>query len=139
MSIVYTDGLADVTAEDFAEGFFAGWPNPPDRATHLRLLQGSRYCWLARVAETGQVVGFITALSDGVLTAFIPLLEVVPAQQGQGIGTHLVQRMLTSLAHLYSVDIVCDADLQPFYTRLGFTPYTAMIRRHYPHQGGSSP
>jgi hypothetical protein len=32
------------------------------------------------------------------------------------------------------VDLVCDPDLQPFYERLGFRPYTAMVIRNYDRQ-----
>jgi hypothetical protein len=28
------------------------------------------------------------------------------------------------------IDIVCDDDVLPFYERLGFTPWTAAIRRN---------
>jgi predicted N-acetyltransferase YhbS len=66
------------------------------------------------------VVGFATAISDGVLSAFIPLLEVLPEYQHQGIGTELVRRLLTRLDTLYMVDLCCDAGLEAFYTRFGF-------------------
>ena len=86
---------------------------------------------------TGQVVGFINAISDGVLTAYIPLLEVLPAYQGQGIGATLVTRLLARLDHLYMVDLLCDADVQPFYARLGMRPATGMMVRHYDRQSGA--
>ena len=62
------------------------------------------------------MVGFITAISDGVLSAFIPLLEVLPAP-GPGIGSELVRRMLSELEDFYMVDLVCDPELEPFYRR----------------------
>jgi hypothetical protein len=45
-------------------------------------LQGSDVIGLAREAESGRIVGFVTAVGDGVLSAFIPLLEVVPDYRG---------------------------------------------------------
>ena len=66
------------------------------------------------------VVGYVTAVSDGVLSAFIPFLEVLPTHQHQGIATELVKRLLKQLDHLYMVDLCCDAELEPFYARLGF-------------------
>ena len=36
---------------------------------------------------SAQVVGFVTATSDGVLSAYIPFLEVVPAYRSRGIGS----------------------------------------------------
>ena len=60
----------------------------------------------------------------------VPCLEVLPAWQRQGIGSELVRRVLLhELAPRYMVDLVCDEDVVPFYERLGFMPYRAMIRR----------
>ena len=136
MSITYRSDLQGITA-DRLQGFFVGWPNPPAPATHLRLLAASEYVELAVDGATGQVVGFINAISDGVLTAYIPLLEVLPACQGQGIGAILVTRLLARLSHLYAVDLLCDADVQPFYARLGMRPATGMMVRHYDRQAGA--
>lgn len=129
----------DGIVPDQLEGFFvdAGWPSWPDTDTHLRLLKGSSEIVLAIDEATGSVVGFITAVSDGVLSAYIPLLEVRKAWQGQGIGSELVQHMLERLNHLYMIDLLCDEELQPFYTRLGMRPATGMLVRNYRHQTGS--
>jgi ribosomal protein S18 acetylase RimI-like enzyme len=99
---------------------------------HLRILEGSEAVVLATDPGAGdRVVGFITAVGDGVLAASIPLLEVLPEYQGRGIGTELVQRMLARLGDRYMVDLSCDEDVVPFYERLGLTPYRAMVlRRH---------
>ena len=75
-------------------------PQPPDAQTLYNLLQGSSQRWLARDGANGPVLGFVTAISDGVLSAYIPLLEVLPSFQGQGLGRELVRRMLASLGHL---------------------------------------
>ena len=99
-------------------GFFGGWPSPPAPERHLELLRGSHAVAIA--VDDAAVAGFATAISDGVLSAFIPLLEVLPSHQRRGIGTELVQRLLAQLEHLYMVDVCCDADLEPFYRRLGF-------------------
>ena len=77
-----------------------GWPNPPAPETHRKLLGNSDHVVLAVVTATGDVVGFITAISDGVLCAYIPLLEVLPAYQGGGIGQELTRRMLAKLSGL---------------------------------------
>jgi GNAT superfamily N-acetyltransferase len=109
------DGLRPEQLRDF----FVGWPQPPTPERHLELLRRSDYVVLALDPDTGRVVGFVTALSDGVLSAFVPLLEVVPEYQGRGIGTELMRRMLALLEGLYMVDLACDDDLVPFYERLG--------------------
>lgn len=133
--ITYTASLDGITANKL-NGFFVGWPNPPNPETHLRILQGSTHFILAMDDATGNVVGFINAISDGVLNAFIPLLEVLPAYQHQGIGAELVRQMLDKLRNLYAIDLLCDSDLQPFYQRFGMRPYTAMLYRNYDRQSG---
>ena len=99
-------------------GFFVGWPAPPTPERHLELLRGSDAVVIA--IDESHVVGYVTAVSDGVLSAFIPFLEVLPTHQHQGIATELVERLLQQLDHLYMVDLCCDAGLEPFYARLGF-------------------
>jgi ribosomal protein S18 acetylase RimI-like enzyme len=136
--IEYTESPAGITAAQL-EGFFVGWPNPPSPATHLRLLAGSDHVVLALDRAADRVVGFITAITDGVLTAYIPLLEVLPAYQQQGIGQALTERMLARLGHLYAIDLLCDPDVQPFYARLGLRPATGMLQRNYEHQAGAPP
>lgn len=132
--ITYTSSLDGVTADDLRGGFFEGWPHPPNPETHLRLLRRATRAVLARDGE--QVVGFITALSDGVLTACIPLLEVLPDWRGRGIGGELVRRMMAELGPIYAIDLVCDAQLAPYYQRLGMTAVTGMVIRHYESQSG---
>ena len=114
--IVYTDSTVGVEPGQL-DGFFVGWLKPPSPERHLEILRGSHAVVLAR--EEGKVVGFVTAVGDGVLSAHIPLLEVLPDYQGQGIGSELMRRMLEALGGLYMVDLCCDADLEPFYARLG--------------------
>ena len=128
MAIEYTDDAAALTADQLA-GFFAGWPEHPDPVTHLRILRASYAVWLA--LDGGRCVGFINALSDGVLTAYIPLLEVLPEYQGRGIGTELLRRMTETLAGMYAIDVVCDEAVAPFYAAHGFGRCVGMIKRNY--------
>ncbi|MGB7342559.1 MAG: GNAT family N-acetyltransferase [Phototrophicaceae bacterium] len=134
--IHYTDALDGISADMLQGGFFVGWSSQPSAETHLRLLQGSYQIWLA--LDDKMVVGFVSAISDGVLAAFIPNLEVRPHYQGQGIGTELMRRMLQSLQHLYSIDLMCDDDVIPFYERLGLIQARGMLRRNYDNQAGMS-
>lgn len=118
------------------DGFFVGWPDPPSTDTHLRLLERSDEIVLAVDDDSGRVVGFVTAITDGVLAAYIPFLEVLPPYQGNGIGRELVRRMLQRLTGFYMVDLVCDTHLEPFYMSLGMRPATAMSVRNHEHQSG---
>ena len=131
--ITYTSSLAGITSDHLQGGFFAGWPNPPSPKAHYQILAKSAAIVLAR-NEAGMIVGFITAISDGISCAYIPHLEVLPDYQGRGIGTELVKQLLAGLRHLYMIDLVCDPSLQPFYERLGMRTIAGMVVRNYDRQ-----
>ena len=133
--IEYTDSLDGINSGQLT-GFFVGWPNPPSPETHRRILEGSDAVELAIDSETGHVVGFMNAISDGILSTYFPLLEVLPEYQHKGIGSELVRRSLERYADLYMVDLLCDTDLQPFYGRFGLKPATAVAIRRFESQSG---
>ncbi len=128
--ITYADSTASITAE-MLQGFFQEWRKPRIPEEHLRILNNSSFVVLAFDDETNRVVGFINALSDGLQSAFIPLLEVLPKYQRQGIGSELVKRMLEKLKHIPAIDLTCDPEVQGFYGRLGMLPSVGMIVRNY--------
>ena len=117
--IRYAYSTEGVSPGDLA-GFFAGWPNPPSPVTHRTLLDGSAEVVLVVDDDSGRVVGFITAVSDGVLS-YIPFLEVVTEYRRRGIGSELVRQMLARLERFYMVDLLCDTELQAFDESLGMT------------------
>ena len=138
--IEYRNSLDRIRAEQLV-GFFVGWMKPPSMVMHLKILQGSSYVVLAIENESGRVVGFINAISDRVLSAYIPLLEVLPEFQGRGIGGELVKRLMAKLDGLYMIDLVCNEDMIPFYEKFGLVaastmPVVSMIRRDFDHQDG---
>ena len=126
--ITYTNSLENLQPFQL-EGFFGGWLAKPSVETFLQTLHGSKYVWLA--LENEQVVGFISAISDGVMFAFISLLEVLPSYKNQGIATELMRRMQETCKDLYALDTVCDDDLIPFYQRFGMIQGNAMLQRNY--------
>ena len=128
--IVYTTELNDITA-DRLTGFFVGWRRPRSPEDHLEILKSSNRIVLAIDDDTGRMVGFINALTDGVQSAFIPLLEVLPEYQRRGIGTELVSRMLELLEGVPCVDLACDPEIQPFYERCGMVRSVGMAIRRY--------
>ncbi len=134
--ITYSDDLTGTDPQQL-HGFFQHWAGAPDPATHLRVLEGSSAVVLAQDEGNQQVVGFITAITDGVLCAYIPLLEVLPEYQNRGIGSELLRRMLRKVEHLYMVDLMCDPEMQPFYERVGMQPASGMMIRNWARQAGS--
>ena len=136
MNIEYTRDLSLISEESLSGGFFVGWPNPPDNSAFLRILQNSYCAFVAINPQNSRVIGFINAVSDGVLAAYIPLLEVLPEEQGKGIGSELMRLMLEYLKDFYMVDIVHDESLSPFYAKFGFLASRASLIRNYKAQSG---
>lgn len=134
--MIYKDSLEGISSE-MLTGFFVDWPHPPNQETHLKLLKNSSKVILAIDNDTKHVVGFITAISDGILSAYIPFLEVLPAYKLKGIGKELVKRMLNELDDIYMIDLCCDDDLIPYYNSLGMTKTNGMVIRNYNRQSGS--
>ncbi|MBM3240008.1 GNAT family N-acetyltransferase [Candidatus Poribacteria bacterium] len=128
--IEYTDSTNNITSE-MLKDFFQGWKKPYTPEDHLKILENSDHIVLAVDTDTHRVVGFITALTDKVQSAFIPLLEVLPAYRKQGIGIALVSRMLEKLKGIPAIDLICDAELQKFYSKFDMTPSVGMVIRNY--------
>ena len=121
---------------EIGQGFFKDWPNPPSEEKHRKILEKSYKTLVAVDEKSNKIIGFINAVSDGLLSAYIPLLEVLPDYQKQGIGSVLVRKMLEELNDFYMVDLCCDESLQCFYKKLGMIKSHGMICRNYKYQCG---
>ena len=126
--IEYNDSIEGISAE-MLEGFFDGWLDPPSPQTHLQILKNSDFVILAVDRDCSRIIGFINAISDGILCAYIPLLEVLPEYRRRGIGSELTGRMLAKLESLYMVDLLCDSPLQSFYEVRGMSRAVGMMIR----------
>ena len=133
--IEYLDSPESIKSEQL-KGFFVGWPKQPSTETHLKILHGSSHVVLAMETESDKVVGFVNAISDRVLSAYIPLLEVLPEYQRHGIGSELMRKMMAKLDGLYMIDLVRAENLCPFYERFGLIPADAMVIRNFAKQSG---
>lgn len=131
----YKNNLDDISS-DMLRGFFVDWPNPPSPQTHLKLLENSSKVVIAVDEQSKQVIGFISAISDGVLSAYIPFLEVLPAYKNRGIGKELIKRMLDELSNIYMIDLCCDDELIPLYEKFGMIRSNGMLVRNYNMQSG---
>jgi len=128
--IEYIADMSKIRPEQLS-GFFVGWLKKPDQESHLKILQKSYRAVAAIDREKDKVIGFITAISDGMLSVYLPLLEVLPDYRRQGIGTELVKKLLAKTEDFYMIDLCCDEGTKPFYEKLGFFPLAAMVRRNY--------
>ncbi|KOP80843.1 acetyltransferase [Lysinibacillus sp. FJAT-14745] len=135
--MIYKNSLDGISSE-MLNGFFVDWPNPPNPQTHLKLLKNSSKVIIAIEENSNKVVGFVTAISDGVLSAYIPFLEVLPEYKNKGIGKELVKQMLKELDDIYMVDLCCDDDLVPYYEKFGMIKSNGMLVRNYEMQSGNS-
>jgi len=135
--ITYTGTINGITPDQL-HGFFVGWLSKPSPETHLKILKNSTFVFLAIDSETNNIIGFINAISDRILSAYIPLLEVLPQYQKQGIGKELVNRMMDELAKFYVIDLCCDENMKSFYQKFGLSPLQAMGMRNYDNQTGVS-
>ena len=126
--ISYQYDISGLTEADM-DPFFEGWPQKPESAKRIEILKNSDYVIIAK--DGVNMIGFINAITDKTLSAYIPLLEVVPEYRKQGIGTELVKRMLEKLKDYYMIDLCCDEYLEGFYKKLGMSKVTGMIKRNY--------
>ena len=117
--IDYADNLDNISIQ-MLKGFFVDWYRRPSSEKLYDMLMKSEY----------KVAGFINAISDLTLSAYIPLLEVLPAYRKQGIGRELVKRMFEKLKDYYMIDLCCDERLAKFYGKFGMKKMQAMMIRH---------
>ena len=119
-----------------ANGFFDGWLNKPSDAKFIDLLKSSFISLVAFDRETDQIVGFVTAISDGVLASYIPFLDVKVEYRVQGIVSFLLTEVINKLSDHYMVDLTCDPQLVSFYNKFEMREMTAMTLRNYAVQSG---
>ena len=126
--IRYTTSLHRFSTNQF-QNFCVGWELPLSSKKIYAILHAAYCKIIAYDTETYEPVGFVYAISDGILSAYIPMLEVLPAYQHQKIGTELMKLLLTQLDNFYMVDLCCDSPFEKFYTPLGFCSVSGMIKR----------
>jgi GNAT superfamily N-acetyltransferase len=71
----------------------------------------------------GELVAFARVLTDFAFLAVILDVIVAEKERGRGAGARLLQEIVQHprLAHVRSLELVCQPDLVPFYQRWGFT------------------
>ncbi len=123
---LYTNDLSNI---EIADGFFEGWHKKPNKIIHRKILENSYKSIVAMNKNT--IIGFINIISDGILSAYIPLLEVIPEYRNRGIGRKLIKKALDEVKDLYMIDLSCDDNLVEFYKKIGMHKSNAMFIRNY--------
>lgn len=79
------------------------------------------YCHIA-VYIKEELIGYVDCVSNGVTDAYIQDLMVRPDYQGKGIGTDLMNKMITYLKEkrIYMISVVFEENLKTFYAKFGF-------------------
>ena len=124
---VRTSRDASTVGADDVELFFQGWPVRPSSEQMLAALSGADEVALAWDGD--RLVGLATAITDGALFVYVPLVEVVADRRGEGIGARLVADLVARFPNRYGIDLSCDDDAVPFYEGLGFARVNAMVMR----------
>ena len=71
--------------------------------------------------EGESLVGLGNAISDGHLVVYFPHLVVHPDYQGQGIGSALMNMMMSKYRGFHQQALLADGRAIDFYKKLGFT------------------
>ena len=67
-----------------------------------------------------ELVGLGNAISDGFLVVYYPHLLVLPTYQGRGIGSFLMQMLMTRYNGFHQHMLVADGRAIEFYRKCGF-------------------
>ncbi len=77
-----------------------------------------------------KLVGFVRALSDGYLVAYVEDVMVHKEYRRSGVGRELMVRLLKEIGSVAKVNLFCEAPVVRFYEGRGFrqTSYVLMQR-----------
>ena len=110
-----------------------------------RMLASGSILFALRDAESGKLVAFARAMTDGVYHAMIHDVIVDEVWRHQGLGRMLMERMLQhpGIAHMAALHLNTGSDRLAFYEKWGFSADLEdvwyMRRYNKPDQGGGSP
>lgn len=117
-----------------ADGFFENWLNRPNKLTHIKIMENSYKTIIAVDVNKKLIIGFLTIISDGVLSAYISLLEVIPEYRNKNIGKNLFLKAMEETKNFYMIDLCCDDNMISFYEKFNMFKSNSMSIRNYFNQ-----
>jgi ribosomal protein S18 acetylase RimI-like enzyme len=99
-----------------------GW-NKKYRLEAEQLHQALQHSWYSVSAYDGdRLVGFGRVLSDGILHALVVELIILPDYQGEGIGRHILNELVTMCksSGIRDIQLFCAKGKIGFYEKQGF-------------------
>lgn len=118
MSILYKD-THDFSRKELQELFLSvEWSSghyPDKLVVAMKNFKTVYTAW-----DDDKLIGLICAMDDGIMTAYIHYLLVVPDYQKMGIGTKLVEKMKEKYSEYSRIVIVAYNDEVGFYEACGF-------------------
>jgi predicted N-acetyltransferase YhbS len=108
-----------------------GWPTTTRRPDEA--LVSWKRAWPALVAtpadDPGEVIGFLRALTDGMVATYVCELIVDAPWRGRGVGRALVD-VCHALAPRARIDLLSTVGARDFYRTLGFEAHAGYRRSH---------
>ena len=76
------------------------------------------------VWDDDKLIGFARVITDNIYRAWIEDVIVDKSYHQQGVGSHIVGKLLKRLEHIEEITLHCLAELAPFYEKHGFKAKT---------------
>lgn len=125
MSLVWTDALDGIDWEELSELLRVA-PLAHKDAAHLRTAFGNSM-YRCFVRDDGRLVGAGRVLADGVDTAYLCDVAILPGHQGRGLGHALVARLVELARGHRKIILYAVPGKEGFYARLGFRRMTTAM------------
>jgi GNAT superfamily N-acetyltransferase len=77
-----------------------------------------------------RLVGFVRALSDGHLAAYVEDVMVHVGCRGSGVGEKILSRLLEEVGNAANVSLFCEPPVAPFYEKVGFQRTSYVLMQH---------
>lgn len=72
------------------------------------------------VWDDDKLIGFARVVTDNIYRAWVEDVIVDQAYHEQGVGSHIVNKLLKRLEHIEDITLSCLTELVPFYEKHGF-------------------